>query len=178
MLIIARIIIGAFAGLATGVCPLFALELSPASIRGAVGVLPQLFITIGLLSAQLIAFPQVMGKAHLWGYFFALTGIPAALWLILSPKMVETPRYTLLERGDREQAESDLRKLRGSDVKEELDEMEDSKSSQTDNTEQMSVGQLFTNKSVRWQITIIIVSQMAQQLSGLILTRISFFTRN
>ena len=74
MLILARIIIGAFAGLATGVCPLYALELSPASIRGAVGVLPQLFITIGLLSAQLIAFPQVMGKPELWGIFFALTG--------------------------------------------------------------------------------------------------------
>merc|ERR1711892_200194 len=90
--------------------------------------------------------------------------------------MVETPRYTLLERGDREQAESDLRKLRGSDVKEELDEMEDSKSSQTDNTEQLSVGQLFTNKSVRWQITIIIVSQMAQQLSGI--NAVFFYTND
>merc|ERR1711892_729133 len=90
--------------------------------------------------------------------------------------MVETPRYTLLERGDREQAESDLRKLRGSDVKEELDEMEDGKSSQTDNTEQLSVGQLFTNKSVRWQITIIIVSQMAQQLSGI--NAVFFYTND
>ena len=74
MLIIARIIIGAFAGLATGVCPMYALELSPASVRGAVGVLPQLFITVGLLSAQIISFPQLMGKPDLWGYFFALTG--------------------------------------------------------------------------------------------------------
>jgi len=167
MLIIARIIIGAFAGLATGVCPMYALELSPASVRGAVGVLPQLFITIGLLSAQIISFPQLMGKPDLWGYFFALTGVPAVLWLICSPKLVETPRFTLLERGDREQAESDLRKLRACDVKCELDEMEESKADQSDNSEQMSVGQLFTTQSVRWQITIIIVSQMAQQLSGI-----------
>lgn len=176
MLILARIIIGAFAGLATGVCPLYALELSPASIRGAVGVLPQLFITIGLLSAQLIAFPQVMGKPELWGIFFALTGVPAVLWLICSPKMVETPRFTLLERGDRDTAERDLKKIRGSDVKEELDEMEASKSDQSDNVEQMSVLELFTNKSVRWQITIIIVSQMAQQLSGI--NAVFFYTND
>lgn len=93
-------------------------------------------------------------------------GVPAILWLICSPKLVETPRFTLLERGDREQAESDLRKLRACDVKCELDEMEESKADQSDNGEQMSVGQLFTTQSVRWQITIIIVSQMAQQLSG------------
>ena len=74
MLIIARILVGAFAGLATGVCPMYILELSPASIRGAVGVLSQLFITIGLLTAQIIAFPQLMGKPDLWGWFFALTG--------------------------------------------------------------------------------------------------------
>ena len=81
--------------------------------------------------------------------------------------MIETPRFTLLERGDRDTAERDLKKIRGSDVKEELDEMEASKSDQSDNVEQMSVLELFTNKSVRWQITIIIVSQMAQQLSGI-----------
>ena len=75
MLIIARILVGAFAGLATGVCPMYILELSPASIRGAVGVLSQLFITIGLLTAQIIAFPQLMGKPDLWGWFFALTGL-------------------------------------------------------------------------------------------------------
>ena len=81
--------------------------------------------------------------------------------------MVETPRFTLLERGDRVTAERDLKKIRGCDVKEELDEIEESKSDQSDNVEQMSVLELFTNKSVRWQITIIIVSQMAQQLSGI-----------
>merc|ERR1712241_596665 len=107
------------------------------------------------------------GKPDLWGYFFALTAVPAILWLICSPKMVETPRYTLLEKHDRDQAESDLKRLRKGDVKEELDQIEESKADPGATVEQMSVVQLFTDKSVRWQITIIIVSQMAQQLSGI-----------
>jgi len=167
MLIIARILVGAFAGLATGVCPMYILELSPASIRGAVGVLSQLFITIGLLTAQIIAFPQLMGKPDLWGWFFALTAVPAILWLIASPKMVETPRYTLLERDDRDQAEKDLKLLRGTDVKEEMDEMEADSGEDEADVEQMTVIQLFTDKTVRWQIIIIIVSQMGQQLCGI-----------
>ena len=74
LFVIARILIGSVAGLATGVCPMYTVELSPVSIRGSVGVVSQLFITIGLLTAQIISFPQLMGKPHLWGIFLCLTG--------------------------------------------------------------------------------------------------------
>jgi len=81
--------------------------------------------------------------------------------------MVETPRYTLLEREDRDQAEKDLKLLRGTDVKEEMDEMEADSGEDDADVEQMTVIQLFTDKTVRWQIIIIIVSQMGQQLCGI-----------
>ena len=81
--------------------------------------------------------------------------------------MVETPRYTLLERDDRDQAEKDLKLLRGTDVKEEMDEMEADSGEDEADVDQMTVIQLFTDKTVRWQIIIIIVSQMGQQLCGI-----------
>ena len=67
-MVAARFLVGIFAGLATGVCPMYTIEISPKNLRGIVGVLCQLFITIGILSAQIIAFPQLMGKQELWGW--------------------------------------------------------------------------------------------------------------
>jgi len=91
-MILARFVIGICSGLATGICPMYCIEISNKNLRGAVGVIPQLFITIGILSAQLFAFPQLMGKQHLWGWMMAFTAVPAFVWLIVSPLLVETPR--------------------------------------------------------------------------------------
>ena len=68
-MIFARLVIGICAGLATGICPMYCIEISSKSLRGAVGVVSQLFINLGILSAQIIAFPQLMGKPDLWGWF-------------------------------------------------------------------------------------------------------------
>ena len=56
----------------------------------------------------------------------ALGSIPCIIWILYSPKMVESPRYTLIEKNNTEQAQEDLRKLRGvEDVSAELAELEE-----------------------------------------------------
>ena len=56
----------------------------------------------------------------------ALGSIPCIVWILYSPKMVESPRYTLIEKNNSEQAQEDLRKLRGvEDVSGELAELEE-----------------------------------------------------
>ncbi|KAK1897896.1 Solute carrier family 2 facilitated glucose transporter member 1 [Dissostichus eleginoides] len=52
MLIIGRFIVGLYSGLSTGFVPLYVEEISPTSIRGALGTLHQLGVVIGILMAQ------------------------------------------------------------------------------------------------------------------------------
>lgn len=51
-LIIGRFIVGLYSGLSTGFVPMYVGEVSPTSLRGALGTLHQLGIVIGILIAQ------------------------------------------------------------------------------------------------------------------------------
>lgn len=103
-------------------------ELAPKNLRGAIGIVPQLFITIGILSAQVLGIRQILGnntgtiippslvRVQMlvltlppllppgWPLMLGLTGIPAAIELILLPFFPESPRYMLIQRGDEKTA--------------------------------------------------------------------------
>ncbi|KAF7239409.1 Solute carrier family 2, facilitated glucose transporter member 5 [Varanus komodoensis] len=64
VIILCRIIIGICAGLSSNVVPMYLGEMSPKNLRGAVGVMPQLFITIGILAAQILGMRMVLGSAE------------------------------------------------------------------------------------------------------------------
>ena len=63
---VARILIGLFSGFATGVCPMYIMEISSRNDRGKIGVLNQLLITIGILGpcCQLDLFSPQRFTAH------------------------------------------------------------------------------------------------------------------
>lgn len=42
---------------------MFLGELSPKNLRGAIGVVPQLFITVGILVAQILGLNSILGNA-------------------------------------------------------------------------------------------------------------------
>ncbi|XP_007432105.1 solute carrier family 2, facilitated glucose transporter member 5 [Python bivittatus] len=166
VIIICRIVIGICAGLSSNVVPMYLGEMSPKNLRGAVGVVPQLFITVGILAAQILGMRMVLGSAEGWPILMGLTGVPAALQLLLLPFFPESPRYLLIQKGDEESARTALKKLRGrDDVEDEMEEMR-----QEDLAEKaegrMSVLALFTYRGLRWQLISIIVMMMGQQLSG------------
>lgn len=52
MLIIGRFMVGVYSGLSTGFVPIYVEEISPTSLRGALGTLHQLAVVIGILVAQ------------------------------------------------------------------------------------------------------------------------------
>lgn len=52
MLIIGRFIVGLYSGLSTGFVTIYVEEISPTSLRGALGTLHQLGVVIGILVAQ------------------------------------------------------------------------------------------------------------------------------
>ncbi|KAM4610669.1 solute carrier family 2, facilitated glucose transporter member 5 [Polymixia lowei] len=166
IIIVARILVGICAGLSSNVVPMYLGELSPKNLRGAIGIIPQLFITIGILSAQVLGIRHILGNNTGWPLMLGLTGIPALLELMLLPFFPESPRYMLIQRGDEKTARKGLQQLRGwEEVEEELSEMrlED----QSERAEgRLSVLTLLSQRSLRWQLVSIVAMNMGQQLSG------------
>ncbi|KAM4886003.1 solute carrier family 2, facilitated glucose transporter member 5-like [Sylvia borin] len=166
VIILSRVVMGIFAGLASNVVPMFLGEMSPKNLRGAIGVVPQLFITIGILAAQILGLHSILGNAHGWPVLLGLTGIPSLLQLLTLPFFPESPRYLLIQKGNEEQARKALQRLRGhEDVDDEIQEMYQEDRSEKEEG-QFSVLSLFTFKGLRWQLISIIVMMAGQQLSG------------
>ncbi|NXN99008.1 GTR5 protein, partial [Rhinopomastus cyanomelas] len=162
------------AGLASSVVPMFLGEISPKNLRGATGVMPELFITLGILVAQILGLRNILGNAKGWPVLLGLTGIPSLIQLLILPWFPESPRYLLIQKGNEEQARQALQKLRGwSDVDDEIEEMLQEDQSQREEG-QFSVLSLCTFQGLRWQLISIIVMMMGQQLSGV--NAIFFYT--
>ncbi|KAM9256274.1 solute carrier family 2, facilitated glucose transporter member 5-like [Cariama cristata] len=166
IIIFSRVIMGIYAGLASNVVPMFLGEVSPRNLRGAIGVVPQLFITVGILVAQILGLNRILGNAKGWPVLLGLTGIPSVIQLLILPFCPESPRYLLIQMGNEKQARQALRKLRGcDDVDDEIEEMRQEDQSEKEEGH-FSVCSLCTFRGLRWQLISIIVMMMGQQLSG------------
>ncbi|KAK3518887.1 hypothetical protein QTP70_014945 [Hemibagrus guttatus] len=166
IIVVGRFFVGICAGISSNVVPMYLGELAPRNLRGAIGIVPQLFITIGILTAQVFGIRNILGNAEGWPILLGLTGVPALLELLLLPFCPESPRYMLIQRGDDNNARTALQRLRGwKDVEEEMTEMR--LEEQSERAEgQLSVLKLFIFRSLRWQLLSIIIINMGQQLSG------------
>ncbi|XP_019602223.1 solute carrier family 2, facilitated glucose transporter member 5 [Rhinolophus sinicus] len=166
MIILSRLLVGICAGLSSNVVPMYLGELAPKNLRGALGVVPQLFITVGILVAQIFGLRSLLATEGGWPILLGVTGIPAALQLLLLPFFPESPRYLLVQKKDPAAAKNALRRLRGwDDVDAEIEEIQ-----QEDEAERaagfISVVKLFRMRALRWQVISVIVLMAGQQLSG------------
>ncbi|CAK7317308.1 Solute carrier family 2, facilitated glucose transporter member 5 [Vulpes lagopus] len=166
MIILSRLLVGICAGLSSNVVPMYLGELAPKNLRGALGVVPQVFITVGILVAQIFGLRNLLANKEGWPILLGLTGIPAALQLLFLPFFPESPRYLLIQKKDEEAARNALKRLRGWDnVDWEMEEIQ-----QEDEAEKaagfISVLKLFSMRSLRWQVISIIILMGGQQLSG------------
>ncbi|XP_009555005.1 solute carrier family 2, facilitated glucose transporter member 5 isoform X1 [Cuculus canorus] len=167
VIIFSRFIMGIYAGLASNVVPMFLGELSPKNLRGAIGVVPQLFITLGILVAQILGLHRILGNDEGWPVLLGLTGIPSLIQLLTLPFFPESPRYLLIQKGNEEQARQALQKLRGcDDVDYEIEEMRQEDLSEKEGGH-FSVLSLCTFRALRWQLISIVAMMMGQQLSGI-----------
>ncbi|KAI3522541.1 hypothetical protein L1887_00407 [Cichorium endivia] len=99
MLIIGRILLGIGIGFANQSVPLYLSEMAPYKYRGALNMMFQLSITIGILIANAAnyGFAQIKGG---WGWRLSLGGavVPALIFIIGSLFLPDTPN-SLIERG-------------------------------------------------------------------------------
>lgn len=99
MIIIGRFLIGINAGLNAGLAPMYLAEISPVHLRGAVGTVYQLVITISILVSQILGLEHVLGTAEQWPLLLCLTIVPALFQMCTLPFCPESPKYLLLSRG-------------------------------------------------------------------------------
>ncbi|XP_055966959.1 solute carrier family 2, facilitated glucose transporter member 5-like [Sorex fumeus] len=166
MIIVGRIFVGICAGISSNVVPMYLGELAPRNLRGALGVMPQLFITIGILIAQILGITFILGNDQGWTTLLGLTAIPAAVQVLVLPFLPESPRYLLIQKKDTSAARKALQRLRGWEhVEDELEEIRQEDEAQKA-AGTVSVWKLFLTRSLRWQLVSTICLMGGQQLSG------------
>ena len=106
---VARFVGGVGIGVASALAPMYIAEVSPAEIRGRMVSLNQMTIVLGILGAQIVnmllardtSVAENMTWNVVWGWrwmFWAETA-PAALFLIMSFFIPESPVYLALKKG-------------------------------------------------------------------------------
>lgn len=111
MLILGRILVGCSVGFGNQAAPIYLSEMAPVKARGGLNIMFQLYITGGILLANLVNF----GTQNLdWGWrlSFGIGAIPALLSTVGCLMLCETPN-SLIERGLLDQGKSILVKVRG-----------------------------------------------------------------
>jgi len=167
MLIIGRLIIGINSGLNAGLAPMYLSEISPTALRGAVGTVYQLIITISILLSQVLGMTNVLGNDVGWPFLLGLTIIPGILQVITLPFCPESPKYLLLDKNDDESATSALAWLRGTnDVRDEMDEMRQENET-IKQLPKVTFKEMIVNPSLRSPLIIAMMMMLAQQLSGI-----------
>ena len=107
---IARFVGGVGIGVASALAPMYIAEVSPAHIRGRMVSLNQMTIVLGILAAQIVNMllaRDTSVAANLewdvswgWRWMFWAETVPAALFLLLSFFIPESPVYLSLKRGE------------------------------------------------------------------------------
>ncbi len=117
-----RFMAGVGIGIASVIAPAYIAEIAPARLRGRLGSLQQLAITVGifaaLLSDQLLA-ESAGGAANelwlgweAWRWMFLVCVIPALVYGILALRIPESPRY-LVAKGKDDDARRVLQSVLG-----------------------------------------------------------------
>jgi|UniRef100_A0AC35FT67 SP family facilitated glucose transporter-like MFS transporter 1 len=165
-----RFIIGLNAGIGSSVVPMFITEISPSNWRGALGTLPQLVVVSTILFAQILGMKQLLGTATLWPYIFDVTLIPAIFQIIALFFVPESPKYTLVIKGDEEQALKDLCQYRNSHennpaIEREMVEIK-KEAEAFKNEPKIGFRDLF-RRTLIWPTFLACFLQASQQLSGI-----------
>ncbi|KAF5204105.1 Sugar transport protein [Thalictrum thalictroides] len=163
-LIIGRILLGVGVGFGNEAVPLYLSEIAPMRIRGGVNILFQLFVTIGILIANLVNWGS--SHVHPFGWRIALLGggVPALILFIGSFIIPETPT-SLIEREKVEKGRKILQKIRRTeDVEVEFQQIVNA--SEIAGQVEGSVSEVFSRKN-HPPLVIGILIQIFQQFTGI-----------
>uniref|UniRef100_A0A7N6F966 Solute carrier family 2, facilitated glucose transporter member 5 n=1 Tax=Anabas testudineus TaxID=64144 RepID=A0A7N6F966_ANATE len=166
MIIISRFLVGINSGISMNVQPMYFGESAPVHLRGAISLSSCVFTSFGVVLGQVVGLREILGSEPCWQYLLASNAIPGFIQLLTLPWFPESPRYLLIDKGDKEACIIALRRLRGCEVENsELDELLEERA-QVRGMKPRNPLELFTDRSVRWQLISVMVISSAMQLCG------------
>lgn len=172
-IILARFIIGLASGSSSVLVPIYLGEMAPPTLRGTLGTMTQFALGIGILVADLLAFP--FANQGSWRILFGITPFLAIVQLLCSPFLLESPRWLLGRDPDSRKARFIIKKLRGFRFDHEVETevghflsaaKVQTMDSQGSTSSQSAVKEMFADRSIRLLVVSAIVLQVAQQFSG------------
>ncbi|XP_029537682.1 solute carrier family 2, facilitated glucose transporter member 9-like [Oncorhynchus nerka] len=167
MIIVGRFITGVHSGISLSVVPMYLGEIAPKNLRGFLGLVPSIFICLGVFIAQILGLHELLGKEEHWPLFLSLVVIPTMFQLMLLPWFPESPRYLLIEKRNVHATITALKWYRSKvNIQAEIEEMQEEQRSMS-SVQTVSVIGLLKDRSVRWQVITIVVVNIGMQLSGI-----------
>ncbi|KAK1881372.1 Solute carrier family 2 facilitated glucose transporter member 11 [Dissostichus eleginoides] len=173
MIIFARFLVGVNSGVSMNVQPMYFGESAPKHLRGAVAFSSAVFTAFGIFLGQVVGLSEVMGAQHLWPYLLASNALPGLIQLLTLPWFPESPRYLLIDRGDKEACVKALGRLRGGvapilEVEEMLEEQEQQKSAalNSGSSANKTPWTLFKDAGLRSQLRTVMAASSAMMLCG------------
>lgn len=170
-IIISRFIIGFASGYSSVLVPIYLGELAPPTLRGMLGTLTQFALVIGILFADLFAFP--FATAERWRVLFAVTFIIATIQLFCSPFLLESPRWLLNRDPNSLRARYIIKRLRGlrydHEVEAEVGNFLIGQAAQKQEAPSTSavLQEMFAHRKLRGLLISCLVLQVSQQFSGI-----------
>lgn len=166
MIILARLLVGINAGVSMNVQPMFFGESAPKHLRGAVTFSSAVFTAFGIMLGQIVGLTEVLGSDSRWPYLLASNALPGLFQVLTLPWFPESPRFLLIDKGDKEACTMALRRLRGCAVSEE--EMEEilQEQEQAAGAQACSLWGLLSDLTQRRQLRIIMAAPSAMMLCG------------
>lgn len=177
-----RFLSGIGSGIVTVVVPAYLAECVPKSRRGFFGALNQLAIVVGIMVAQIISL--LWSTTQRWRYILGVGVVLAVVQSCLLPFCVDSPRYLASLPGGFNRARDSLLQLRGTSVDQVDNEINEWRRDWANNSHAIEEGQevaptvqptatniniwkFLTSPQYRRPLFIVLLLQLAQQLSGI-----------
>ncbi|XP_063072555.1 solute carrier family 2, facilitated glucose transporter member 11 [Engraulis encrasicolus] len=166
MILISRVLVGINAGISMNVQPMYFGESAPKHLRGAVSLSSAIFTAFGVVLGQVVGLREILGSEPCWHYLLASNALPGIFQLLTLPWFPESPRYLLIDRGDKEACFAALRRLRGCEVSpSEIEEMMQEQA-ESEGMRPRQPWELLRDRNVRWQVISVALISSAMQLCG------------
>ncbi|CAB1344602.1 unnamed protein product [Coregonus sp. 'balchen'] len=148
MIIVGRFITGVHSGISLSVVPMYLGEIAPKNLRGFLGLVPSIFICLGVFIAQILGLHELLGKEEHWPLFLSLVVIPTMFQLMLLPWFPESPRYLLIEKRNVHATITALKWYRSkANIQAEIEEMQEEQRSMS-SVQTVSVIGLLKDRSI------------------------------
>lgn len=173
MIIVSRFLVGVNSGVSMNVQPMYFGESAPKHLRGAVAFSSAVFTAFGIFFGQVVGLTELLGSEPLWPYLLASNALAGLIQLMTLPWFPESPRYLLIDQGDREACIQALKRLRGGEVPSlEMEEMLQEQQQMSAAIKSGAVApaktpwSLFKDRDLHYQLKTVMVASSAMMLCG------------